>query len=113
MTYIKAVLLDAEKPQQHNQTLRLSLTKLRGVFSDAEDVLDEFRCDALRKELKTALVARSTVVGCCALPFWCNGDRGCVRPRAVSMLTWWGTRERRLRVLYIFLKKFRLWTWVV
>ncbi|KAH1083202.1 hypothetical protein J1N35_022963 [Gossypium stocksii] len=53
MTYIKAVLLDAEKLQQHNQTLRLSLTKLRGVFYDAEDVVDEFRCDALRKELKT------------------------------------------------------------
>ncbi|KAA3473101.1 Leucine-rich repeat containing protein isoform 1 [Gossypium australe] len=53
ITYIKAVLLDAENLQQHNQTLRLSLTKLRGVFYDAEDVLDEFRCDALRKELKT------------------------------------------------------------
>ncbi|KAG8490296.1 hypothetical protein CXB51_015803 [Gossypium anomalum] len=53
MTYIKAVLLDAEKLQQHNQILRLSLTKLRGVFYDAEDVLDEFRYDALRKELNT------------------------------------------------------------
>ncbi|KAG8478924.1 hypothetical protein CXB51_028926 [Gossypium anomalum] len=53
MTYIKSALFDAEKLQQHNQTLRLSLTKLRGVFYDAEDVLDEFRCDALRKELKT------------------------------------------------------------
>ncbi|MFQ6634890.1 hypothetical protein Gotur_011423 [Gossypium turneri] len=41
MTCIKAALLG------------LSLTKLRGVFYDAEDVLDEFRCDPLRKELKT------------------------------------------------------------
>ncbi|XP_022718934.1 disease resistance protein RGA2-like [Durio zibethinus] len=51
MTYIKAVLLDAEKRQQQNETLRLSLGKLRNVLYDAEDVLDDFRCEALRKEL--------------------------------------------------------------
>ncbi|XP_022718937.1 putative disease resistance protein RGA1 [Durio zibethinus] len=51
VAYIKAVLLDAEKRQQQNETLRLSLGKLRDVLYDAEDVLDEFRCEALQKEL--------------------------------------------------------------
>ncbi|XP_022718944.1 disease resistance protein RGA2-like isoform X2 [Durio zibethinus] len=61
MTYIKAVLLDAEKRQQQNETLRLSLGKLRNVLYDAEDVLDEFRCEALRKEL---INRRSTKMTC-------------------------------------------------
>ncbi|XVF06560.1 hypothetical protein REPUB_Repub06bG0059800 [Reevesia pubescens] len=51
MSYIKAVLSDAAKRQHQNDMLRLSLGKLRDVFYDAEDVLDEFRCEALRKKL--------------------------------------------------------------
>ncbi|KAA3473102.1 disease resistance protein RGA2-like [Gossypium australe] len=47
MTYNKVALLDVEKLHQHNQTLRLSLTKLRGVFYDTEDVLDEFRLETI------------------------------------------------------------------
>ncbi|KAG8478921.1 hypothetical protein CXB51_028936 [Gossypium anomalum] len=47
MTYIKAVLLDAKKLQQHNQALRLSLTKIRGVFYDAEDELKTERFSSI------------------------------------------------------------------
>ncbi|GMI65092.1 hypothetical protein like AT3G14470 [Hibiscus trionum] len=58
MTYIKAALLDAQKLNQHNQTLSLTLTKLRAVLYDAEDVLDEFRCEAHRKELMNRRTVR-------------------------------------------------------
>ncbi|KAK8712911.1 hypothetical protein V6N13_148139 [Hibiscus sabdariffa] len=58
MTYIKAALSDAQKLQQHNETLCLTLTKLRAVLYDAEDVLDEFRCEAQRKESTTSKSVR-------------------------------------------------------
>ncbi|XWS42665.1 hypothetical protein CRYUN_Cryun16bG0033700 [Craigia yunnanensis] len=51
MTGIKAVLLDAELQQHQNEALKLSIWKLRDIFYDAEDVLDEFECDALQKEV--------------------------------------------------------------
>ncbi|XVF42532.1 hypothetical protein PTKIN_Ptkin01aG0371200 [Pterospermum kingtungense] len=42
MSSIKAVLLDAERQQHHNEKLRLCMWKLRDIFYDAEDVIDEF-----------------------------------------------------------------------
>ncbi|XP_017976548.1 PREDICTED: putative disease resistance protein RGA3 [Theobroma cacao] len=51
MTRIKAVLLDAERQQHQNEALRLSICKLRDLFYDAEDVIDEIECEALRKEV--------------------------------------------------------------
>ncbi|XP_022743808.1 disease resistance protein RGA2-like, partial [Durio zibethinus] len=51
MTSIKAVLLDAERQQHQNEKLRLCMWKLRDIFYDAEDVLDEFHCEALRKQV--------------------------------------------------------------
>ncbi|KAK6243475.1 hypothetical protein QUC31_009884 [Theobroma cacao] len=51
MRRIKAVLLDAERQQHQNEALRLSIWKLRDLFYDAEDVIDEIECEALRKEV--------------------------------------------------------------
>ncbi|CAL2272379.1 unnamed protein product [Prunus armeniaca] len=51
MSIIKDVLLDAEQKQAHNQQLRSWLRQLKHVFLDAEDLLDEFECEALRREV--------------------------------------------------------------
>ncbi|RDX94293.1 putative disease resistance protein RGA1, partial [Mucuna pruriens] len=51
---VKAVLLDAEQKQEQNHELREWLRQLKRVFSDAEDVLDEFECQALRKQVVKA-----------------------------------------------------------
>ena len=48
---VKAVLLDAEHKQEHNHELQEWLRQLKRVFSDAEDVLDDFECEALRKQV--------------------------------------------------------------
>ncbi|KAI5318382.1 hypothetical protein L3X38_038090 [Prunus dulcis] len=51
MSIIKDVLLDAEQKQKHNQQIRSWLRQLKDVFLDAEDSLDEFVCEALRREV--------------------------------------------------------------
>ncbi|MBA0602635.1 hypothetical protein Gorai_002808, partial [Gossypium raimondii] len=51
MSSIKAVLLDAERQQHQNEKLRLCMWKLRDIFYDAEDVVDDFKCEALRKQV--------------------------------------------------------------
>ncbi|TYJ02443.1 hypothetical protein E1A91_A13G229500v1 [Gossypium mustelinum] len=50
MIRIKAVLLDAERQQHQNEKLRLCMWKLRDIFYDAEDVIDDFKYEALRKQ---------------------------------------------------------------
>lgn len=49
LTAIKAVLSDAEAQKAKNDGLQLWLDRLQHVFYDAEDVLDELECEALRK----------------------------------------------------------------
>ncbi|XP_048131456.1 disease resistance protein RGA2-like [Rhodamnia argentea] len=51
MDAIAAVLLDAEEQQAKNHRLQLWLRRLRDVLYDAEDVLDELECEALRKRV--------------------------------------------------------------
>ncbi|KAM1198605.1 hypothetical protein ACFX13_010174 [Malus domestica] len=51
MSTIKGVLLDAEEKQANNKELRSWLRQVKNVFLDAEDVLDEFECEALRKQV--------------------------------------------------------------
>ena len=51
LSTVKAVLLDAEEQQVHNQELTIWLGKLKEVFYDAQDVLDEFECEALRRQV--------------------------------------------------------------
>ncbi|KAK2454139.1 putative disease resistance protein RGA3 [Trifolium repens] len=45
---IKAVLMDAEQKQWENNELREWLRQIKCVFYDAEDVIDDFECEALR-----------------------------------------------------------------
>ncbi|PPD98246.1 hypothetical protein GOBAR_AA38331 [Gossypium barbadense] len=51
MSRIQAVLLDAERQQHENESLHLCIWKLREIFYDAEDVVDDFKCKALRKQV--------------------------------------------------------------
>ncbi|KAM4102703.1 hypothetical protein ACJW30_06G021700 [Castanea mollissima] len=51
LSTVKAVLFDAEKKQVHNQELTVWLGKLKEVFLDAQDVLDEFECEELRSQV--------------------------------------------------------------
>ncbi|KAL3715780.1 hypothetical protein ACJRO7_007515 [Eucalyptus globulus] len=48
---IKGVLLDAEEKQGNNYKLRAWLEQLKDVLYDVEDLLDDVRCEALRKKL--------------------------------------------------------------
>ncbi|XP_050245666.1 putative disease resistance protein RGA1 isoform X4 [Quercus robur] len=51
MSAIQAKLLDAEERQAKESGLRVWLGQLKDVFYDAVDVLDEFECEALRKQV--------------------------------------------------------------
>ncbi|WVZ07589.1 hypothetical protein V8G54_020935 [Vigna mungo] len=51
LSFIKAVLLDAQQKQDHNHQLHEWLTHLKTVFSEAQDVLDEFECQTLRNKV--------------------------------------------------------------
>ena len=51
MSAIQAKLLDAEERQAKERGLRVWLGQLKDVFYDAVDVLDEFECEALRKQV--------------------------------------------------------------
>ncbi|WRX24823.1 NB-ARC - like 10 [Theobroma cacao] len=51
LTTVKDVLLDAEEIQAHNNQLRNWLQNLKDACYDAEDVLDEFKIEALRKQV--------------------------------------------------------------
>ncbi|XVE90412.1 hypothetical protein DITRI_Ditri20bG0075800 [Diplodiscus trichospermus] len=51
LTTVKAALLDAEGKQVHDNQLRVWLQKLKGSCYDAEDVLDEFEIEELRRQL--------------------------------------------------------------
>ncbi|KAM3738939.1 hypothetical protein ACB098_09G167500 [Castanea mollissima] len=51
MSTIQAVLLDAEEKQVTNPGLIVWLRQLKDVFHDATDVLDEFECEALRRQV--------------------------------------------------------------
>ncbi|KAL2952645.1 hypothetical protein AAZX31_19G123200 [Glycine max] len=54
LSYVKEVLLDAEQKQEHNHELREWLRQLKSVFYDAQDVLEEFECQTLRKQVLKA-----------------------------------------------------------
>ena len=51
VSLIKAVLLDAEQKQWQNNELREWLKQIKRVFYDAENVIDDFECEALRKHV--------------------------------------------------------------
>ncbi|KAH9679186.1 hypothetical protein KPL71_026027 [Citrus sinensis] len=51
LTTVKSVVLDAEEKQIHNHRLRDWLGKLKDACYDAEDVLDEFEVEDLRRQV--------------------------------------------------------------
>ncbi|XP_034710162.1 putative disease resistance protein RGA1 [Vitis riparia] len=51
LTAIKSILLDAEEKQWKDRQLRDWLGKLKHVCYDVEDVLDEFRYQALQRQV--------------------------------------------------------------
>lgn len=55
---IKAVLLDAEERQTKTHILKDWLEKLKEALYDAEDVLDEISCEAVRRQIATGRKAR-------------------------------------------------------
>ncbi|ESR34614.1 hypothetical protein CICLE_v10006631mg [Citrus x clementina] len=51
LTIVKSVVLDAEEKQVHSHQLRDGLEKLKDACYDAEDVLDEFEVENLRRQV--------------------------------------------------------------
>ncbi|KAI6673887.1 hypothetical protein NL676_001793 [Syzygium grande] len=51
LTAIRSVVSDAEAQQAKSDRLQVWLDRLQHVFHDAEDVLDELECEALRKQV--------------------------------------------------------------
>ncbi|KAL1312419.1 hypothetical protein HN51_039035 [Arachis hypogaea] len=51
LSYVKAVLLDAEQKQEQNHELREWLKQIKLIFYDAENVLDQVNCETLRKQV--------------------------------------------------------------
>lgn len=49
LTTVKSVVLDAEEKQVHSHQLRDWLEKLKDAYYDAEDLLDDFEVQALRR----------------------------------------------------------------
>ena len=56
LSTIKAVLLDAEEQQFHNQQIKVWLEKLIEVFYDAQDVVDEFERKAAQNQVMNSSV---------------------------------------------------------
>ncbi|RYR01377.1 hypothetical protein Ahy_B06g080251 [Arachis hypogaea] len=51
LSYVKAVLLDAEQKQEQNHQLREWLKQIKLIFNDAENVLDQVDCETLRNQV--------------------------------------------------------------
>ncbi|WCJ30510.1 Disease resistance protein RGA2 [Euphorbia peplus] len=51
MVAINAVLLDAEQRQSQNHAIVVWLRELKDVFYDIDDVVDEFECEALERQV--------------------------------------------------------------
>ncbi|XP_020211019.1 putative disease resistance protein RGA4 [Cajanus cajan] len=62
LSLVKAVLLDAEQKQQQSHELREWLRQIKLVFSDAENVIDEFECETLQKQVVQAHGSTTTKV---------------------------------------------------
>ncbi|EOY04544.1 Uncharacterized protein TCM_019781 [Theobroma cacao] len=52
LTIIQALLQDADRRQEEDRAVKLWLEKLRDVAYEADDVLDEFAYDVLRRKVE-------------------------------------------------------------
>jgi len=52
--WVYTTIFETLQKQEHNHQLREWLTQLKTVFSNAEDLLDEFECQTLRKKVVKA-----------------------------------------------------------
>ena len=62
MSIIQAVLLDSEEKQTQNRGLTVWLEQLKDILHDAMDVLDEFECEDLRRQVVKTHVSTSRKV---------------------------------------------------
>ncbi|KAH7544541.1 hypothetical protein JRO89_XS15G0182900 [Xanthoceras sorbifolium] len=68
---IKSLLVDAEQKQQDDEAVKMWLDDLRDLAYDAEDILDEYATEALRRKLKieeyqaSTSRARKLIPACC------------------------------------------------
>jgi len=63
MALIRSVLLDAEQKNLKSSALSEWLRQVKRVFSDAEDIVDDFECEALRKHVVNTYGSYSRKVG--------------------------------------------------
>ncbi|RDX67392.1 putative disease resistance protein RGA3, partial [Mucuna pruriens] len=63
LSIVKGVLLDAEQKQEHKHGLREWLKQIQNLCFDAEDVLDGFECQHLRKQVVKASGSTRMKVG--------------------------------------------------
>ncbi|KAK7336561.1 hypothetical protein VNO77_17106 [Canavalia gladiata] len=63
LSYVKAVLLDAEQRQEQNSELKEWLRQIKRILSDAENVMDELECETLRKQVVKTHGNAKTKVG--------------------------------------------------
>ncbi|KAL2320799.1 hypothetical protein Fmac_029768 [Flemingia macrophylla] len=63
LSLVKAMLLDADQKQEHNHELQEWLRLSKRVLYDAEDVLDEFESETLRKQVVEAHATTKDKVG--------------------------------------------------
>ncbi|XP_020212919.1 disease resistance protein RGA2 [Cajanus cajan] len=63
LSLVQAMLLDADQKQEQNRELQEWLKQIKCVFYDAEDVLDEFECQTLRKQVVKAHGTTKNKVG--------------------------------------------------
>ncbi|QHN84488.1 hypothetical protein HN51_039034 [Arachis hypogaea] len=63
LSYVKAVLLDAEQKQERSHELREWLKQIKLIFYDAENVLDQVDCQTLRKQVVRAYGTPKDKVG--------------------------------------------------
>ena len=61
ITTIKGVLADAEKQQSHNEQIRIWLRRLEDVVYEADDLVDEFSTEALRRKVMSGSEMRKQV----------------------------------------------------
>ncbi|KAK6928793.1 Rx, N-terminal [Dillenia turbinata] len=75
---LRAILTDAEKKQVTNEAVKIWLGQIRDLALDAEDILDEFQYEVLRKYMEESRASASNSRS--LIPAWC----GSLAPRNLA-----------------------------